>query len=123
MGTWRRDQSKGARRVIWGQTRGKNDETWKEFEQRLGAFPELAKLRIEKIGAEIHCWRQVESPSKEIYWTSCLRFVDEGYGYWSLWYRTDERRWRSTPNKELPAGRTINGAAEWYRDHFGATSR
>src|ERR1700744_6412717 len=118
MGPWKRDQSKGVRRVIWGQTRGKTDETWKEFEQRINKFPELSKLRIEKIGSEIHAWRQIQAESGDAYWASCFRFVDEGYGYWSLWYRTDERRWRATPYKELPMGRTITGAAEFYKTHF-----
>jgi hypothetical protein len=119
MGEWRKDQSKNARRTIWGETRGSHDETWEDFRNRLKVHPALLKLRIEKIGSELHCWRLVvESSSGESYWTSCLRFIDDGWGYWTVMYRPDERRWRSTPYKQLPIGRALAGAEDWYKHHL-----
>src|SRR5437660_116734 len=121
MGTWLPDQSKNARRTIWGQTRGEMDDTWKDFSSRLKTVPALAHLRVEKIGSEIQCWRLQESPGKEPYWMSCLRFIDDGWGYWTVMYRTDERRWRSTPYKDLPLGQALSGAGEWYALHLAAS--
>jgi|GEM_PF-1920786 hypothetical protein len=118
MGEWRADQSKNVRRYSWGETRGKNDAIWKEFARRIETFQILAGLKFEKIGSEIHCWREVYEPSKDKYWTSCLRFVDDGWGYWTVFYRTDERRWRATSLKQLPMRLALEGAAEFYQNHF-----
>jgi hypothetical protein len=115
MGEWRKDQSKGVRRRIWGQTRGQDDETWQDFAQRIKQFPHMADLRFEKIGTEIHCWKQVPEDGGGSYWMSCLRFVDDGWGYWNVYYRIDERRWRATDIKEMPIGRAVTAAAEWYK--------
>ena len=114
MGEWRKDQSKGARRYIWGQTRGEHDEVWRDFAARMKAFPTFQSLRIEKIGAEIHAWRNVREDNGKTYWTSCLRFVDDGWGYWSVYYRSDERRWRATPVEDQPIGRALAQTAEFY---------
>jgi hypothetical protein len=116
MGSWRPDQSKNARRVIWGESRGKDDDTWKDFQRRFRDYPELGKLRLEKIGSEIHGWRLVNSPSGESYWMSCLRFISDGMGYWTVMYRPDERHWRTTPFRDLPVGQAIESAAAWFRD-------
>ncbi|SRR5258708_5490306 len=118
MGDWRKDQSKNVRRRNWGETRGQNDHVWQDFARRAKAFPALAALKFEKIGGEIHCWRQVQEDGGATYWTSCLRFVDDDYGYWTVYYRTDERRWRTTDAKEMPIGRAIATAAEWYEKKF-----
>lgn len=116
MGNWRADQSKGGRRYQWGQSRGKEDPTLRDFLARSKKFPEYAELRSEKIGTEIHCWREMkESHTGKVYWTSCLRFADDGWGYWTVHFRPDEARWRSTPLKDLPIGRAVEGAAEFYR--------
>jgi|SRR6185437_14781980 len=120
MGDWRRDQSKGARRLIWGQTRGKEDPTYRNFAERLRAYPDLAALKVEKIGSEIHCWRERTEPGGKKYWTSCLRFVDDGWGYWTVFYRPDERRWRTTPLRDLPIGRALEQAVEFYKDHLAS---
>jgi len=119
MGSWRADQSKGARRYVWQQTRGEKDEVWRDFAARLKTHPPLAGLKLEKIGSEIHCWRPVQEPSGKTYWTSCLRFVDDGWGYWSVLFRPDERRWRTTSLKDLPLSRAIAGAAEFYKQNLG----
>lgn len=113
MGSWRADQSKGARRKIWGQTRGELDLTRQEFANRLNSAPSLASLRIEKIGSEIHAWREIRDEAGAVYWASCLRFVDQGLGYWTVLYRPDERRWRATPIKNLPMSAAITAAADW----------
>jgi hypothetical protein len=118
MGEWRKDQSKNARRYLWGQTRGEHDATRRDFLVRMKPFPVLGKLQIEKIGGEIHAWREVTEDSGKRYWTSCLRFIDDGYGFWTLFYRPDERRWRSTPYKDLPVGRVIAAAAEFFGQNF-----
>ena len=116
MGEWRKDQSKRTRRYIWGQTRGQNEGTWQDFNTRIKTIPELNGLRYEKLGEEIHCWRETVEDSGEKYWLSVLRFVDEGYGHWSVYYRTDESRWRATDAKKVPIGRALEGAAAWYRN-------
>jgi hypothetical protein len=120
MGEWRKDQSKHSRRNIWGETRGQSDETWQDFAQRVKAFPWLAKLRFEKIGGEIHLWQQVPDTKRlgETYWMSVMRFVDDGWGYWDVLYRTDEGRWRPTDIKKLPIGRAVTLAAEFYQDRM-----
>ncbi len=118
MGNWRADQSKGVRRDIWGQTRGENDPTRRDFLERMKPFPVFASLRIEKIGEEIHCWREIKDSAGKPYWASCLRFVSDDFGYWDVFYRTDERRWRTTPLKELPVGRMIERLAEFYSEKF-----
>jgi hypothetical protein len=115
MGEWRADQSKKTRRYVWGETRGQYDDVWKDFAQRVKAYPELAAMKYEKIGKEIHLWRPIQESSGETYWTSCLRFVDDGWGYWTVFYRMDERRWRTTALKELPIGRAITSAAEFWQ--------
>src|SRR5437868_5439555 len=111
MGTWRQDQSKGVRRKVWGQTRGQEDDTRKDFVNRLKAYPVFASLRVEKIGSEIHFWRQLQDEKGELYWASCLRFIDDGWSHWTVMYRTDERRWRTTPIKDLPTGRALTDTA------------
>lgn len=116
MGEWRADQSKGARRYNWGETRGKQDATLRDFTERMRAFPDLKDIRAEKIGSEIHCWREIPEDGGKTYWTSCLRFVDDGWGYWTVFQRPDERRWRTTPLKELPLSRALAGAAEFYKE-------
>ncbi|OGR90891.1 MAG: hypothetical protein A2992_03325 [Elusimicrobia bacterium RIFCSPLOWO2_01_FULL_59_12] len=118
MGDWRKDQSKKTRRYTWGQTRGQNDETLEDFLQRVKAFPAFASLRFEKIGSEIHAWRSIREDSGSLYWASCLRFADDGWGYWTVFYRLDERRWRVTDARERPLGQALAGAAEWYRSRF-----
>ena len=118
MGEWRRDQSKKTRRYIWGETRGHQDSTWQDFARRMKEFPDLASLKFEKIGEEIHLWRQVPEDQGEPYWISCLRFVDDGYGHWEVFFRTDESRWRATQIKEVSIGRALAGAAGWYRDRM-----
>jgi hypothetical protein len=114
MGSWRADQSKKPRRKIWGETRGQSDSVWQEFAKRFKAYPCFTPLRIEKIGEEIHAWRQIVNPKGEPYWMSCLRFVDDGWGYWTVYYRNDERRWRATDITHLPLSHAIRLAAEWY---------
>src|SRR5579864_3771125 len=99
MGSWRSDQHKNARRTIWGETRGMMDPTTKDFCRRQKAYPALKGLRAEKIGSEIHCWRLVEPEKGPSYWTSCLRFIDDGFGHWEVYYRPDERRWRTPPSR------------------------
>jgi hypothetical protein len=116
MGEWRADQSKKSRRYVWQETRGQNDETWQDFARRAKPFPAFAALRFEKLGKEIHCWREAAESGGASYWMSCLRFVDDGWGYWTVYYRSDERRWRTTPIKEFPLGRAVAAAAEFYRD-------
>jgi hypothetical protein len=119
MGEWRADQSKEVRRYLWGQTRGEKDETRRDFLARIKAFPELAALRTEKVGSELHLWRELkEETSGKTYWTSCIRFVDDRWGYWTVLFRDDERRWRSTPHKELPLRLAIEGAAEVLRSRL-----
>ena len=118
MGEWRADQSKGARRYIWGQTRGENDPTRRDFLQRMKPFDVFAPLRLEKIGSEIHFWRELKESSGKPYWTSCIRCVPDDWGYWDVFYRTDERRWRTTPMQELPVGRMIERLAEFSREKF-----
>ena len=118
MGNWRKDQSKNARRMVWGQTRGEFDPTRQDFVKRMKEYPAFASLRIEKIGGEIHCWRQVSEPESDPYWFSCIRFVGDGWGYWKLFYRKDESRWRPTSIKELPAREVIAQCAEFYTDVF-----
>lgn len=118
MGSWKQDQAKGVRRTVWGQTRGKEDDTLKDFMQRLKAHPNLGILKVEKIGSEIHCWRSVKDSQGQTYWTSCLRFIDDGWGYWTVMARTDERRWRTTPYKSLPIAQALTGASELYGKGF-----
>jgi hypothetical protein len=118
MGDWRPDQSKKTRRYVWGQTRGEQDETLRDFNVRVKAYPQLAALRAEKIGSEIHLWRMLKEDSGKDYWISCLRFVDDTWGYWSVFYRTDERRWRTTPVKDEPLGRALATVADFFREEF-----
>jgi len=118
MGEWRRDQAKGARRYVWGQTRGHDDNLRRDFIERAKPFPVLHALRVEKIGDEIHCWREVKEEDGKAYWISCLRLVPDEWGYWDVFYRTDERRWRTTPLKEIPLGRMIAQLAEFYSEKF-----
>ncbi len=118
MGNWRSDQSKSVRRDVWGRTRGEGDATWKDFSARFKQFPDLFNLKIEKIGSEIHVWRYIAENARKGYWVSCLRFIDDGWGYWTLMFRPDERRWRATNHKDLPVGRMIETAAELYRERF-----
>jgi hypothetical protein len=117
MGEWRKDQSKHARRNVWGETRGQSDETWQDFALRIKPYKELSQLRFEKIGTEIHCWQQIPDTKRtgDMYWASILRFVDDGWGYWTVMYRNDEGRWRPTDIKKLPLGRAVPLAAEFYR--------
>ena len=115
MGSWRADQSKAARRYVWQQTRGETDDTRRDFVERLKPYPTFAAMRVEKIGGELHLWRPLkEDESGKAYWTSCLRFVDDGWGYWTVYYRLDERRWRTTSIKEMPLGRAIVAVAEFW---------
>jgi hypothetical protein len=114
MGSWRKDQHKRVRRYNWGQTRGQNEGVRQDFMERIRPYPVFKDLRIEKLGEEIHCWRLAHEEGDQPYWTSCLRFVDDGWGYWTVYYRTDEGRWRATDTKEAPLGRAISEAAEWY---------
>jgi hypothetical protein len=114
MGDWRKDQSKTVRRYIWGETRGQNDTTWQDFANRIKTLPALAPLKHEKLGSEIHCWRQVLDAAGKPYWISCLRFVADDWGYWTVSYRKDEGRWRATDIQKLPVGRAVTAAAEWY---------
>ncbi len=118
MGTWRADQSKGGRRYVWGETRGETDDTRRDFIARLKAFVIFNGLRTEKIGSEMHLWRLEKIGTAKPYWTSCLRFVDDGWGYWTVYYRPDERRWRSAPAKELPLGKAMTLTAEFYKQTF-----
>ena len=118
MGEWRADQSKEARRHIWGKTRGEEDATWRDFSHRLRSYPDLKNLRAEKIGAEIHLWREAREPSGKTYWTSCLRFQDDGFGYWTVMYRPDERRWRTTPIRELPIRQALDAASQLYNERL-----
>lgn len=118
MGEWRADQSKGVRRYVWGQTRGEQDPTRRDFMRRLKDYPELSALRIEKIGSEIHAWREVLEDGGRRYWVSCLRFVPDEWGYWDVFYRTDERRWRPAGIDELPVGKALGAAAEFFREKF-----
>ncbi|MFA5974788.1 MAG: hypothetical protein WC859_01305 [Elusimicrobiota bacterium] len=120
MGSWRPDQSKEARRYVWGRTRGEDDPTRRDFAHRLRAFPALARLKTEKIGSEIHLWREVQDPSGKKYWISCLRFMDDGWGYWTVRFRTDERRWRSTDLNDLPLRLAFESAVTFYKEHFTA---
>ena len=115
MGEWTLDQSKNARRTIWGQTRGENDPTLRDFIRRAKTYPMLAAMRPEKIGPEIHCWRQIKSPDGEVYWHSCLRFKDDGWGYWTVMYRSDERRWRTTDLEDLPYSKVLPAAVDLYK--------
>ena len=114
MGEWRADQSKGTRRYIWGQTRGDKDAARRDFVVRAKAFPAFQGLQVEKIGSEIHLWRPLKEPSGKTYWTSCLRFVDDDWGYWTVYYRPDERRWRATDVRKLPIGRAIELTAQLF---------
>lgn len=116
MGTWRADQSKGGRRYVWGESRGKEDPTLRDIAARLKKVPDLAALRPEKIGAEIHCWRERKESTGKTHWVSCLRLVDDGWGYWTVFFRPDEARWRATPIKDMPLSRAIAGAADIYRE-------
>lgn len=119
MGTWKADQSKGTRRYVWGETRGKEDATLRDIAARAKKQPDLGDLRPEKIGSEIHFWREVtEKPSGKTYWLSCLRFVDDGWSYWTVFFRPDDARWRATPLKDLPLSKAISGAAEIYRERL-----
>ena len=118
MGEWRQDQSKTVRRYLWGETRGQNDPTWQDFARRVKSFPNLASLRFEKLGQEIHCWRQVPDGHDKLYWISCLRFVADDWGYWTVYYRKDEGRWRATDFEKLPIGRALTAAAEWYQSRM-----
>jgi len=118
MGDWRADQSKTVRRMVWGRTRGEGDATWKDFSARFKRFPALTNMRIEKMGSEIHAWRPAKEDTGKTYWVSCLRFVDEGLGYWTVLYRSDERRWRTTPFKEMPLSRAVEAAAEFYKNEM-----
>ena len=118
MGEWRLDQSKGAKRDVWGQTRGENDPTRRDILERMKPFPVFQPLRVEKIGSEIHCWRELKRESGRVYWVSCLRLVPDEWGYWDVFYRTDERRWRTTSMQELPIGRIIEQLADFYSQKF-----
>ena len=114
MGEWRADQSKHERRYQWGTVRGTKDPVWKDFAQRLKKIPELQKFYHEKIGAEVHFWRQTKDPNGKTFWHSFLRFVGDGWGHWSVWWRPDERRWHPTSIEELPVGRALLAAREFY---------
>jgi hypothetical protein len=118
MGNWRADQSKGVRRYVWQQTRGEHDDTFRDVAARMKAFPVFTPLRIEKIGSEIHVWRQIKEDSGKTYWASCFRLVDDGWGYWTVFYRPDERRWRTTPIKDEPIGKALAHVAEFYQEAF-----
>jgi len=119
VGEWRKDQSKGGRRVIWGQTRGEQDSTRRNFLERMRAYPVFKNLKVEKIGSEIHIWRVEKPETGPAYWTSCIRFLDDSWGYWDVWYRPDERRWRSTGINKQPVGKAIAAVAEFYQEKFG----
>ncbi len=115
MGEWRPDQAKHTRRYTWGTTRDKKDAVWRDFGLRLEKMHALKDLRHEKIGGEIHFWRLSKDPNGKPFWFSCLRLVGDGWGYWTLYWRPDERRWRTTGIEELPAGKAINATAEFYK--------
>jgi hypothetical protein len=118
MGTWRVDQSKNAKRYVWQQTRGEQDEMLRDFVVRFKAYPVFAEVKLEKIGSEIHVWRPIKESSGKSYWASCMRFKDDGWGYWDVFYRPDERRWRTTTIKETPLTKAISAAADWYEGHI-----
>jgi len=118
VGEWRKDQNKGGRRIVWGQTRGEQDPTRRNFVERIKAFPSFHNLKVEKIGSEIHVWREEKPEKGPAYWTSCLRFVDDSWGYWNVWFRPDERRWRTTDITEEPMSKAIELAAEYYGKKF-----
>jgi hypothetical protein len=118
MGEWRLDQSKGAKRYVWGQTRGVDDSTRRNLIERMKPYAVFKNLRVEKIGSEIHCWREMTEETGKKHWISCLRFVPDDWGYWDVFYRTDERRWRTTDLQELPIGRMIERLAEFYSQKF-----
>ncbi len=122
MGSWRKDQSKLVRRYLWGQTRGENDATLRDFIVRQKAFPGLMALRPEKIGSEIHCWRPHPDDKGKRYWTASLRFIDDGWGYWTVMGRADEGRWRHTDIDGLPISKALAAAETYYLGLFGAPS-
>jgi len=118
MGNWKLDQGKGARRYVWGQTRGENDPTRRDYLERIKPFPIFSAMRLEKIGSEIHFWREIKEDTGKGYWISCVRCVPDDWGYWDIFYRTDEGRWRTTPFKEMPVGRMIERLAEFVSEKF-----
>jgi len=118
MGDWRFDQSKGGRRHVWQQTRGEQDPTRRNFVERIKTYPVFKGMRIEKIGGELHVWRENVPKEGSSYWTSCMRFKDDSWGYWTVYYRTDERRWRSTGIEDQPVGKAIDSASEFWREKF-----
>jgi hypothetical protein len=113
MGTWKPDQSKHSRRYEWGKSRGEKDAVWRDFAARLKAVPGLSPFKHEKIGPEIHFFRQAKDPNGRPYWTSFLRFVNDGWGYWEIAWRPDEGRWRSPGLKQLPPSQALTAAAEF----------
>ena len=118
MGTWRFDQSKGGRRHVWQQTRGEQDPTRRDIVERMRAFPEFKDLKVEKLGGEIHIWREIEADKGPSYWASCMRLIGDSWGYYDVFYRTDERRWRSSGIEEMPIGRLLQILADFYREKF-----
>ena len=118
MGEWSKDQSKHQRRYKWDKTRGTKDAVWRDFALRLKNIPEFKDMRHEKIGSEIHHWRLSQDSAGKPFWLSVLRLVGDGWGYWDLYWRPDERRWRTTGYEELPAGKALAAAVEFYRHHL-----
>lgn len=116
MGTWKKDQSKHDRRYEWGTTRGEKDAVWRDVAARLKSHSLLSSLRHEKIGAEIHFFRLMKDPSGTPFWSSCLRLIDDGWGYWTLQWRPDEGRWRTSAIRDLPVGRMLTVAEGFYRE-------
>jgi len=114
MGEWRADQSKKTRRYVWGQTRGEHDAARRDFIERARKYPLMSALRVEKIGSELHLWRQIKEDSGKTYWASCFRFVDNDWGYWTVFYRPDERRWRKAGITDLPIARALEETARLF---------
>ncbi len=122
MGSWQKDQSKLRHRYLWGQTRGEKDATLRDFMERVKAYPALAKLRPEKIGSEIQCWRQIPDGKGKLYWSSCVRFIDDGWGYWTIMGRSDEGRWRNSHIEGLPLSKALAAGEEYYLDKLAPPS-
>lgn len=115
MGNWEKDQSKARKRYDWGTTRGTKDPVWRDFTERLKKIPELQEFKIEKLGSEIHFWRQTKDVEGKMYWLSFLRFVGDKWDYWDVSWRGDDSRWRATGIKEVPVRQALANAVEFYK--------
>jgi len=114
VGDWSADQSKSRKRYQWVSTRGEKDQVWRDFTKRLKSIPDFNDLRIEKLGPEIHFWRETKDSEGKTYWTSCLRFSGDNWDYWTVYWRADESRWRSTGIKDVPVSQALTQAVAFY---------